>query len=217
AIILYDAGKIFIILMCLTLDFQWASRRVRSLVGLVMLVVVVLTSSIVAIVIRTQHPDHSGLQPEWNAAQVNTYLMDQVMTHQRALLLTTYFFAGLASSFIELFGLWIIGTLTNDIKVSGRLVGIYQSTMCIGGLVGFQMVTQMSHGIESSNVPTYISVATTFVSLVLLFFVVRRITDTNDWTLASISNGQSDASADGQSTSTIAVIRDVKYQHLGDV
>ncbi|KAJ1723124.1 hypothetical protein LPJ61_005859, partial [Coemansia biformis] len=171
AILLYDAGKIFIILMSLTLDIQWASRRVRSLVSLCMLTVVVVSSSTVTVVIRGKHADISAIQPDWTPTEINNYLMDQSMTKQRVLLLTTYFFAGLASSFIELFGYWIIGTLTNDIKVSGRLVGTYHSVMSIGGLVGYQMVNLIHHDISMSNIPTYIAVAVTFVSLVLLYFV----------------------------------------------
>ncbi|PIA14850.1 hypothetical protein COEREDRAFT_82454 [Coemansia reversa NRRL 1564] len=216
AIVLYDVGKIFIVLMSLTLDVQWASRKTRGLVSLAMLVVVCIISSAITIAIRTKQVDKSKIDSTWSTQQIYQYIMNASVTNNRALLLTTYFFAGVASSFVELYGFWVIGTLTNDIKASARFVGTFQSVMSIGGMVGYQLVRGIPHQFTTSNIPTYISFGMTVLSFIPMYFVVRRITDTNDWTLASISNnGPTSGSAEG-SSETITVIADVKYQHLDD-
>ncbi|KAJ2296276.1 hypothetical protein IWW55_005160, partial [Coemansia sp. RSA 2706] len=129
------------------------------------------------------------------------------------LLYTSYFFAGVASSFVELYGFWVIGTLTNDIKTSARFVGTYLSVMSIGGLVGYQLVKNIPHKYTTSNIPTYISASLTAVSFVFLYFVVRRISDTNDWTLGSIDAHNSHADL---STESVTIVADVKYQHLDE-
>ncbi|KAJ2080554.1 hypothetical protein H4R24_002992 [Coemansia sp. RSA 988] len=216
AIVLYDVGKIFIVLMSLTLDVQWASRRTRSLVSLGMLTVFCIISSGVTIAIRSKEIDKSTIDPSWSSQQVYEFIMNAAVTQDKALLLTTYFFAGVVSSFVELYGFWVIGTLTNDIKASARFVGTYQSVMSIGGMVGYQLVRGIPHHYTTSNIPTYISFGMTLLSFIPMYFVVRRITDTNDWTLASISNNEQVNGSAEVSSETITVVADVKYQHLDE-
>ncbi|KAJ1831530.1 hypothetical protein LPJ63_004220 [Coemansia sp. RSA 2711] len=213
AIILYDIGRIFVMLMSLMLDVPWSNRRVRSLVSMGMLVVFTAVSAIVTLVIRERTVDKSGIDPSWSDMKANNYIFDLVIKKDGPLLYTSYFFAGVASSFVELYGFWVIGTLTNDIKTSARFVGTYLSVMSIGGLVGYQLVKNIPHKYTTSNIPTYISTSLTAVSFVMLYFVVRRISDTNDWTLGSIDAHNSRADL---STESVTIVADVKYQHLDE-
>ncbi|KAJ2619076.1 hypothetical protein H4R22_005440 [Coemansia sp. RSA 1290] len=214
AIILYDIGRIFIVLMSLMLDMPWASRRFRSLISLGMLVVVCIVSIAITIATRASKTDKSAIDPTWSEMQISDYIFDQSIRDHGDLLYSCYFFAGVASGFVELFGYWVIGTLTNDIKTSARFVGTYQSTLSIGGMVGVQMVQNIPHQFTTSNIPTYISTGFTLVSFVFMFFVVRRITETNDWTLGSISDHESPSNE--HSSESITIIADVKYQHTND-
>ncbi|KAJ2157988.1 hypothetical protein GGF46_004104 [Coemansia sp. RSA 552] len=217
AIICYDMGKIFIVLMSLTLDIPWASRRTRGLVSLVMLTVFCVTSIAVTIAMRLMPIHMEGIDPKWTLSEVNDYIFDGITKRYNGLLLTSYFFAGIASSFVELFGFWIIGTLTNDIKTSGRFVGTFHSAMSIGGMVGYQMVTNIPHKYTTSNVPTYISSGLTLVSFILVYFIVRRLADTNDWTLGIIASNEAGRnSSSEQSTVATTVVADVKYQHMDE-
>ncbi|KAJ1826425.1 hypothetical protein LPJ70_007754 [Coemansia sp. RSA 2708] len=199
--------------MSLMLDVPWSNRRVRSLVSMGMLVVFTAVSAIVTMMIRERTVDKSGIDPSWSDMKANNYIFDLVIKQDGPLLYTSYFFAGVASSFVELYGFWVIGTLTNDIKTSARFVGTYLSVMSIGGLVGYQLVKNIPHKYTTSNIPTYISVSLTAVSFVILYFVVRRISDTNDWTLGSIDAHNSRADL---STESITIVADVKYQHLDE-
>ncbi|KAJ2478547.1 hypothetical protein IWW56_003644 [Coemansia sp. RSA 2131] len=214
AIMLYDAGRIFIAAMSLMLDMPWATRRTRSLVSLIILVVCCAVSVGVTAGIRSKKVEKSQIDPMWSALEINQYIFAQALSKHRALIYTSYFFAGVASSFVELYGFWIIGTLTNDIKASARFVGTYQSVMSIGGMIGYQMVHNIPHRYTTSNIPMYVSSALTGVSFVFMYFVVRRISETNDWTLGSIT-GRDSAQAE-QSTESITIVADVKYQHLDE-
>ncbi|KAJ2321409.1 hypothetical protein GGI00_006065 [Coemansia sp. RSA 2681] len=200
------------------LDVQWASRRVRGLMALLVTSVFCIVSSLLTILIRRSHMDLSGIQPTWNEAQVLAYVMKQALTQYAPLMYATYFFAGVASSSVELYGFWVMGTLTNDLKASARFVGTFHSVMSIGGLVGIELVTEIPHQYQTSNTLTYLAFATTMVSFMILFFVVRRITETNDWSLGRMPNSSRDTqSSSDQSCDTVAVIAEVKYQHNTNV
>ncbi|KAJ2347331.1 hypothetical protein IWW50_005323 [Coemansia erecta] len=211
AIMLYDIGRIFVALMSFMLDVPWASRRKRGMVSLVMLVVCCAVSVGVTIAMRMKKTDKSEVDPSWPVKQINDFIFAQAVSNHGPLLYTSYFFAGIASSFVELYGFWIIGTLTNDIKASARFVGTYQSIMSIGGMVGYQMVAGIPHTYTTSNIPTFISTGLTGVSFVFMYFVVRRISESNDWTLGSISGNDEPQAV--ESTESITIVADVKYQH----
>ncbi|KAJ2447415.1 hypothetical protein GGF42_005446 [Coemansia sp. RSA 2424] len=218
AIVLYDVGRLIVVATSQMLDVQWASRRVRGLMALLVTSVFCIVSSLLTILIRRSHMDLSGIQPTWNEAQVLAYVMKQALTQYAPLMYATYFFAGVASSSVELYGFWVMGTLTNDLKASARFVGTFHSVMSIGGLVGIELVTEIPHQYQTSNTLTYLAFATTMVSFMILFFVVRRITETNDWSLGRMPNSSRDTqSSSDQSCDTVAVIAEVKYQHNTNV
>ncbi|KAJ1881444.1 hypothetical protein LPJ57_001608 [Coemansia sp. RSA 486] len=214
AIILYDGGKMFIVFMSQMLDVQWAGRRTRGYVGMVTLVVFFVVSISITAALRIIDYDLTGLDVSWPRPQIEAFVMGAVMNQRYAMLMTSYFFAGAASSFIELFGYWVMGTLTNDFKSTARFVGTYHSAMALGGLLGYQLTNNTEHAAYTTNIPMYVAIALTIVSFVCLYFILRRISETNDWTLERISNRGSDTQPTSQaSMETITVISDVKYEH----
>ncbi|KAJ2909367.1 hypothetical protein GGI21_001952 [Coemansia aciculifera] len=211
AIVLYDVGRLIVVFTSQMLDVQWASRRVRGLMALLVTTVFCTVSSILTIVIRRAHMDMSGLTPEMPIAEVLAYVMKQALTQYGPLMYATYFFAGVASSSVELYGFWVMGTLTNDLKASARFVGTFISVMSIGGLVGIELVKEIPHLYTTSNLLTYLAFGMTMIAYMVLFLVVRMITETNDWSLGRMQN--SAQPTPDQSSDTVAVIAEVKYQH----
>lgn len=216
SIILYDVGKLIVLLISQMLDIQWASRCTRGMLAHILTVTFVIVSVVFTCIVRNNKVDLSGIKPNWTDQQVLSYIMHQALTQYTVLMYLTYFFAGLASSSIELFGFWVMGTLTNDLKASARFVGTFNSIMSIGGLVGIELVAAISHKYTTSNIPTYIGGSITFVAFVFMYFVVRRITDTNDWTLGRMKKNSTDEEHDASSSAeTIVVLRDIKHQQNG--
>ncbi|KAJ1721014.1 hypothetical protein LPJ53_004405 [Coemansia erecta] len=215
-IVLYDAGKLFIVFMSQMLDAQWTGRRIRGFIGLGMLTVFFIASvSITAAIMLTKF-DTSGVDASWSPAKISEYMMAEVLKERHALMLTSYFFAGTASSFIELFGYWIMGTLTNDLKSSARFVGTYHSAMAAGGLIGSQLEIHARRNSHTKDIPMYAAISLTFVSLFCMYFVVRRIPESNDWTLDNISNSSrsSDERKSDCVSEIVTMVADVKYQHV---
>ncbi|KAJ2832470.1 hypothetical protein GGI24_001216 [Coemansia furcata] len=218
AIVLYDVGRLIVVFTCQMLDVQWASRRTRGLVALLVTTIFCVVSAILTIVIRCVHMDLSGIKPSWSEDEILAYVMTIALNDYGPLMYATYFFAGIASSSVELYGFWVMGTLTNDLKASARFVGTFHSVMSIGGLVGIELVTEIPHHYTTSNTLTYIAFGMSLISFMVLFLVVKRITDTNDWTLGRMRNTSAPATLipSDQSSETVAVIADVKYQHYND-
>ncbi|KAJ2378459.1 hypothetical protein IW150_000794 [Coemansia sp. RSA 2607] len=218
AIVLYDAGKLFIVFMSQMLDAQWTGRRIRGFIGLVMLTVFFIVSVSITAAIMLAKYDTSGISASWSLAKISEYMMAEVLKEKHALLLSSYFFAGAASSFIELFGYWIMGTLTNDLKSSTRFVGTYHSAMAAGGLIGSQLQIHTKNDSHTKNIPMYVAISVTFVSLFCMYFVVRRIPESNDWTLDNMSTTTSKSSGKQKSdcvSEIVTVVADVKYYHIG--
>ncbi|KAJ2745850.1 hypothetical protein GGI20_001851 [Coemansia sp. BCRC 34301] len=214
AIVLYDVGRLIVVFNGQMLDVQWASRRVRGLMALLVTTVFSVVSSLLTIVIRRAPMDLSGAQPTWSEQAILDYVMKQALVQYSALMYATYFFAGVASSSVELYGFWVMGTLTNDLKASARFVGTFHSVMSIGGLVGIELVKEIPHLYKTSNILTYVGFGTTMVSYMVLFLVVRMITETNDWSLGRMLNSSQEThTSPDESSDTVAVIAEVKYQH----
>ncbi|KAJ2784754.1 hypothetical protein GGI15_002152 [Coemansia interrupta] len=210
---MYDIGKVLVMIMGQLLDVQWASRRVRGLIGLLVIVLFYLISVSLTTVARVIHYDMTGLDPNWSRDQYNQFIFKVLITQQYKLLLSVLFFAGLISGLIELYGYWIMGTLTNDLKSSARFVGTYHSFMALGGLVGYQIVRSLDF--VHAAPAYYVAIATTTMSFGLAYFVVRRITETNNWSLGRITHNQESFGKDANvDTEIVAIIADVKHQHV---
>ncbi|KAJ1896713.1 hypothetical protein LPJ81_004682 [Coemansia sp. IMI 209127] len=218
AIILYDMGKLFILAMGQMLDVPWSTRRTRGFVGFGTLLLFFTLSSIFTVTARMFDNGWDLIDPAWNHNQITSFLTENSIKIHRVVVLTSYFFSGVASSMIELFGFWVIGTLTNDIRACGRFVGTFHSVMSIGGMVGVQIILNVPFNYVSLNIPMFVGLAVAVASFVFLYFVLRRITDTNDWTLGRIPDNGNDkreigTSESSQSSDTYFVITDVKYFH----
>ncbi|KAJ1822683.1 hypothetical protein LPJ56_000855 [Coemansia sp. RSA 2599] len=216
--ITYDVGKILVILMGQALDVQWAGRRTRGTCALAVVVAMYLVAFALTTETREFKYDFSGLDASWPKEEIVLYIRSQVLLQQYSVLLCVSFFSGMASGMIELFGYWVMGTLTNDLKSSARFVGAYHGFMALGGLAGFQMSENIRNGYYPSRIPYYLAAALTMLSLCLSYFVVRRISETNDWTLGTIATDQKSyiASPSSGSTSETAAavsVADVKYHH----
>ncbi|KAJ1768720.1 hypothetical protein IW140_004809 [Coemansia sp. RSA 1813] len=215
-IILYDLGKLFVIVLGLMLDIQWSTRRMRAFVGYANLWLFFTLSIIFTMLTRMYHDSWKLANPHSNGQQLSTIFTAHSI--ERSLAYTALFFTGIASSMIELFGLWVIGTLTNDMRSCCRFVGTFHSVMYIGGMLGIQVAHHTPFTFIGANLPMIIGNAMTYVSLICLYFVIRRITDTNDWILGRISTANADcadfdSAASDRSSETYMVITDVKYRH----
>ncbi|KAJ2559340.1 hypothetical protein EV175_000394 [Coemansia sp. RSA 1933] len=219
AIILYDLGKLFILAMGQMLDVPWSTRCTRGYVGFSMLLVFFTLSTIFTVTSRMYDNGWGLINLSWSHNQITGFLTENSIKIHRAVVLTSYFFSGVASSMIELFGFWVIGTLTNDIRACGRFVRTFHSVMSIGGMVGVQIILNVPFNYISLNIPMFVGLAMSVASFVLLYFILCHITDTNDWTLGSISNTSGDSRCEigtsslSQSSNTYIVITDVKHIH----
>ncbi|KAJ2524897.1 hypothetical protein GGI11_000474 [Coemansia sp. RSA 2049] len=217
-IILYDLGKLFILALGQMLDVPWSTRRIRGYVGFATLLLFFGLSTIFTVTARLYDNGWDLTDPNWSHNQITNFLTENSLKIHRSVVLTSYFFSGVASSMIELFGFWVIGTLTNDIRACGRFVGTSHSVMSIGGMVGVQIISNVPFNYMSLNIPMFVGLGITVASFCALYFVLRRITDTNDWTLGKISNNNDSRCEIGTSTSshssnTYFVITDVKHVH----
>ncbi|KAJ2785176.1 hypothetical protein GGI15_002005 [Coemansia interrupta] len=212
--VLFDFGKVLVIFLGQMLDIKWAGRRTRGIVGLAVVFVVFLASFGTVAASQYFHYNFSGLDPSWSYEQQREYMIGQVILQAYPIISAATFFAGMVSGLIELYGYWVMGTLTNDLKSSARFVGIYHSIMALGGFIGFQISEHNPDKSKPMTTALFVGSALTLVSFALALFVVRRITETNDWSLAKI---------EGHSTDDIPVepandmspvdISDIKYHH----
>ncbi|KAJ1877664.1 hypothetical protein H4R99_007924 [Coemansia sp. RSA 1722] len=214
--ITYDVGKILVILMGQMLDVQWAGRRARGTCALAVVVAVYLLAFALTTETREHKYDFSGLDAGWPREKSIEYIRTQVLRQQYSVLLGVSFLSGMVSGMIELFGYWVMGTLTNDLNSSARFVGTYHGFMALGGLAGFQLSENVHDGLYPSRIPYYLAAALTLASLLLSYFVVRRISETNDWTLGMIAiDHQSCGSQSPDNASEpVAAAADVKYRHF---
>ncbi|KAJ1719479.1 hypothetical protein LPJ53_005767 [Coemansia erecta] len=212
--VLFDFGKVLVIFLGQMLDIKWAGRRTRGIVGLAVVSVVFLASFGTVAASQYFHYDFSGSDPSWSYEQQKEYKISQIIIQGYPIISGATFFAGMASGLIELYGYWVMGTLTNDLKSSARFVGIYHSIMALGGFIGFQIVEHNPDKNKPMTTALFVGSALTLVSFVLVFFVVCRITETNDWSLAKIEGDSSDdISAEPENNLSPVGISDIKYQH----
>ncbi|KAJ1878302.1 hypothetical protein H4R99_005044 [Coemansia sp. RSA 1722] len=212
-LLMFDIGKLFILFTGQLLDVRWASRRVRGIVTCSLMIVFFAISLGTTTAVRIYKYDLSGIDVTWSQDKINSFVVQAVITQQHAMLMAVLFFAGIVTGMVEMFGYWVMGTLTNDLKSSARFVGTYHSMMAIGGLVGFRV----GKGVGVFHLVTagyYTATSLTVISFALIFFVVRRIPETNNWSLGSIAAGHnlSDSTSD-KSAEIIATVVDVKHHH----
>ncbi|KAJ2388748.1 hypothetical protein GGI05_003695, partial [Coemansia sp. RSA 2603] len=179
--VLFDFGKVLVILLGQMLDIKWARRRIRGIVGLTVVSVVFLASFGTVAASQYFHYDFSGLEQLPSLEQQKEFRIKQIIAQGYPIISAAAFFAGMASGLIELYGYWLMGTLTNDLKSSARFVGTYHSTMALGGFIGFQMAEHHTNKNKPMTTALFVGTALTLVSFALAFLVVRRITETNDW------------------------------------
>ncbi|KAJ2873968.1 hypothetical protein FB639_004152, partial [Coemansia asiatica] len=209
--ITYDFGKILVILMGQMLDVQWAGRRTRGTCALAVIIAFYLVAFALTTETREYKYDFSDLDTSWPKEEIAFYIKTQVLQQQYSVLLCVSFFSGMVSGMIELFGYWVMGTLTNDLNSSARFVGAYHGFMALGGLTGFQLSENVRNGFYPSRIPYYLAASLAMLSLCLSYFVVRRISETNDWSLGMITIDQSyaDASSSDNTSEMVAVVSDV--------
>ncbi|KAJ1826351.1 hypothetical protein LPJ56_002219 [Coemansia sp. RSA 2599] len=185
-IVMYDIGKVLILVMAQLLDVPWTTRRMRGYAGLAVVVVFYIVSFSVITVVRARYFDLTGYDPSWPKDRIQTFLADALVDQQYKILLCVLFFGGVISGLTEIYGYWVIGTLTNDLKSSARFVGTYHTFMAVGGLVGFEIAKK--DGLPApAYAGYYVAAAGSFLSFILVYFVVRQITETNNWSLGSIA------------------------------
>ncbi|KAI8323448.1 hypothetical protein GQ54DRAFT_258246 [Martensiomyces pterosporus] len=185
-IVLYDVGRLSIIIMGTFLDLGNAERRKRGLIGFFFLALFVVLSAVLIIVMRTRPVDWSKLDQMKLHQTAKLSILEHFLDSHGDLVYTVYFFSGLSSMFVQVFGFWLMGTLTNDTRATARFVGSFISFMALGSMVGIELTLLENTSRLTMNVPVYIAVCMALASLVCVFFVVRRITDTNDWSLGRI-------------------------------
>ncbi|KAJ2221416.1 hypothetical protein IWW45_008877 [Coemansia sp. RSA 485] len=226
-IAMYDIGKILILLMGQLLDVPWATRKTRGCVGLAVVAFFFVISFSLVTVVRTRFFSIDGYDHSWSTGQITKFLINTIIEQQYKLLLSVLFFGGVISGLAEMYGYWVMGTLTNDLKSSARFVGTYHSFMALGGLTGFELAKK--NGLPSpAHGGYYVAAAGSFFSFVLVYFVVRQITETNDWSLGSIAgeeilymtegvnnnnNGRIEDGVAGSAANAAAFVPDVKHHH----
>ncbi|KAJ1723974.1 hypothetical protein LPJ53_001730 [Coemansia erecta] len=208
-IAMYDVGKILVLFMGQLLDLPWSNRRTRGTLGLLILALFFFVSLGLTTSARYHHYDMTGFDKTWPEDKVNNFMFQAVVKEQYKMVAILLFFAGIASGFIEIFGYWLMGTLTNDVKASARFVGTFHSFMALGGIVGFQTIQYHDSAYNPRVAPYYVATGLTILSFVLIFFVVREIPDSNDWSLERIAHKEE--LVDLESAEAIATISDVKY------
>ncbi|KAJ2725629.1 hypothetical protein GGI07_001129 [Coemansia sp. Benny D115] len=73
-IVLFDVGKILVILMGQLLDVQWTGRRKRSLVALALLVIIFIVSGALTVYVRAYKYVFSSIYQSWSPAELEQYM-----------------------------------------------------------------------------------------------------------------------------------------------
>ncbi|KAJ2376423.1 hypothetical protein IW150_002000 [Coemansia sp. RSA 2607] len=209
-IAMYDCGKIFVLFMGQLLDLPWSNRRTRGTLGLVILTVFFFVSFGLTTAARNHHYDLTGLDKTWPEDKIDKFMLEMVVKEQYTMVAVLLFFAGIASGFIEIFGYWLMGTLTNDVKASARFVGTFHSFMALGGIIGFQTTQGHDKAYSLRVAMYYVATGLTILSFVVVYFVVREIPDSNDWTLERIA--PKDELVDLESAEMTAPVFDEKHR-----
>ncbi|KAI8322794.1 MFS general substrate transporter [Martensiomyces pterosporus] len=66
-------------------------------------------------------------------------LIDFLQTERAGAPITLYFFMGLVDSWYQTLAYWVIGTLTNDSRITARYVGFYKGVQSLGAAVSWQI------------------------------------------------------------------------------
>ncbi|KAJ2721696.1 hypothetical protein GGI07_003811 [Coemansia sp. Benny D115] len=214
-IYLFNGSKILVLLLGQMLDVSWTGRRVRTTIGLAMLAISHILAFALATYVLNYPYDISARDPDIPIELQYDFLDNMVHQQARVAIYSSTFFSGICSGFIELFGYWVIGSLTNDFKTSVRFVGTFHSVAAIGGTIGFQVATKINDRPHNSGI-FYLLSSLTIVSFGLMFVLVRRITETNDWSLEVIKVESIEEQPDPSITVAPLVqntVQDVKYHH----
>ncbi|KAJ2486599.1 hypothetical protein EV174_001023 [Coemansia sp. RSA 2320] len=180
SVALYNAGALGVVALGAALDVGAARRRVRGLVGLAISSAVVAACVIAMAVLRsvgrTQEPGN-----------------------QAPLFYASVVLNGLAVSCVFLFSGWIIGSLTNDVAHTARLVGTHLHTMPALGSLAAAAALYHARGMDGKPplaYPMYIGAALLAAASAGMVFVVNQITDTNNWSLPRVGGDEADVSTD---------------------
>ncbi|KAJ2830907.1 hypothetical protein GGI24_001782 [Coemansia furcata] len=107
-------------------------------------------------------------------------VLDSEERKSRALFYLAVVVNGMAVSCLFLFSGWVIGSLSNDVEVTARFVGI--NMLVVPGL-GSLAASACESG---AHWPSYVGAGLAALGSLGMFMVVRGISDTNTWELARV-------------------------------
>ncbi|KAJ2725628.1 hypothetical protein GGI07_001128 [Coemansia sp. Benny D115] len=211
----HDFGKLFMILMGQLLDVQWATRRTRGLASLLLLTSILIIHYSLSTYLRLNSYDLSKLSSSMSLEEINAFYSQESNRRVHRILVCSYFFGGVSSGFTRLFGFWVMGTFTNDFKSSARFIGTYQCIKTFAVFMGTELSTHIATKKRYADILYLAALSMFAVALVLAYFVVRHITETNDWSFANISSYGNSNDIMLEDLASKAQVVDVKYQHVG--
>ncbi|KAJ2746845.1 hypothetical protein GGI20_000998 [Coemansia sp. BCRC 34301] len=162
SVLLYNGGSLSgVVSLGLLLDIGSSCRRRRGVYGFAVTCVLMLLCVVTMIVLDTRK--------------------ENLRASGSTLFRFTVFVSGMAVSCVFLFSGWVIGSLTNDVWVTARFVGV---NMLVAPGMG-----SLAANAARTNIGTlslYVGAAIAAVASVGMFFIVRGISDTNTWELTRV-------------------------------
>ncbi|KAJ2259176.1 hypothetical protein GGI13_000132 [Coemansia sp. RSA 455] len=154
SVLLYNGGSLCgVLVLGFLLDIGSSCRRTRGLYGF-FVTSIMLAICVVAMAVLNNEKELKALF--YSAVVVN----------------------GMAVSCVFLFSGWVIGSLSNDVEVTARFVGV--NMLVVPGLGS--LAASACHG----HWPMYLGAGLATLGSLGMFVVVRRISDTNTWELARV-------------------------------
>ncbi|KAJ2778842.1 hypothetical protein H4R18_004364 [Coemansia javaensis] len=185
SVLLYNIGSLSALALAAVLDAGSRHRRRRAQLGFAATSVVTLAAVSSMAVLTTLPVDMAQLPAlvSLPGSPANAFRL----LHHRALFYATVFLNGMSISCVFLFSAWIIGSLTNDVEYTARFSGTLLSVPALGTMVALLCIgPEDTHVGVPPNAPLYVGIALLAASSCAMYCVVRRITDTNDWSLMYI-------------------------------
>ncbi|KAJ1670722.1 hypothetical protein GGF38_001321, partial [Coemansia sp. RSA 25] len=168
AVLLYNGGSLAgVVALGILLDIGSACRRRRGVYGFAVTCMLMIACTVSMAMFHT--PRGGEGQTRWYGG-------------------TLFYFSvavsGMAVSCVFLFSGWVIGSLTNDAWVTARLVGV--NMLVVPGMGSLAADAACRASRMSSLLPLCVGAGVAALASAAMFVVVRRISDTNTWELASV-------------------------------
>ncbi|KAJ2690231.1 hypothetical protein IWW39_000912 [Coemansia spiralis] len=157
SVLLYNGGSLCgVLVLGFLLDIGSSCRRTRGLYGFTVTSFMLVVCVVAMAVLNTEDKELRGLF--YSAVVVN----------------------GMAVSCVFLFSGWVIGSLSNDVEVTARFVGV--NMLVVPGL-GSLAASACKAG---AHWPLYVGAGLAALGSLGMLVVVWRISDTNTWELARV-------------------------------